>query len=267
MVKTRENDDIPLLFHIGWLPENQGKWISENLGPALKSSEFSDVKLFAGDDQRYTFPWWFEKINSSTPNAMDFVSGMAVHWYWDRTISPKLLDAAHNQFPDKIILNTESSVGDKPFQFHGPVLGSWSRAETYALAIIEDLQHHVGGWIDWNLVLNEKGGPTYTNYNFIDAAVILNSTTNSELYKQPIFYVLGHFSKFISPGSVRIAATLTGYKSGNIKTVAFLCPDNTVTVIFYNHSNRKRIIEFTDVERGTYEINLEPRSLTTFVFS
>lgn len=205
-------------------------------------------------------------MKNGASNAMDFVSGLAVHWYWDRLVTPQVLDAAHNQYPDKIILNTESSIGDRPGQFHGPVLGSWSRAEVYAMGIIQDLQHHVSGWIDWNLVLNERGGPSYVN-NFVDSAVILNSTTNDEFYKQPIFYSLGHFSKFIPPESVRIAANLSGYKSSTIKTVAFLCPDNTVTVIFYNDSNKDRIIEFTDELRGTYEIKLEARALTTFVFA
>lgn len=247
------------------MPENQGKWIAENLGPSLNNSEFRDIKLFAGDDQRYTYPWWFEHLNSHSPKAMEFVSGLAVHWYWDRMISPQHLNEAIDKFPGKILLNTESCIGDKPFEVHGPVLGSWSRAERYALGIIQDLQHHVAGWIDWNLLLDERGGPSYVN-NTVDAAVILNSTTHNEFYKQPIFYVLAHFSKFIPPGSVRISASLNGFRASNIKTVAFLCPDNKVSVIFYNHSDKKRLIEFTDILRGSFEINLEPRSITTFVF-
>lgn len=122
------------------------------------------------------------------------------------------------------------------------------------------------GWIDWNLILNEEGGPTYIN-NTVDAAVILNSTTSNEFYKQPIFYVLGHFSKFISPGSVRIEASLNGFRANNIKTVAFLNTDNTISVILYNHSDKSRIVDFTDDLRGSYEIQLEPRSITTFVYA
>lgn len=231
----------------------------------MNNSEFRDVKLFAGDDQRYTYPWWFTRLNHISSNAMDFVSGLAVHWYWDRLIPSSRLDQAHDAFPSKIILNTESCIGDKPYEVHGPVLGSWSRAERYALGIIEDLQHHVAGWIDWNLLLNERGGPTYIN-NTVDAAVIFNSTSGTEYYKQPIFYVLGHFSKFIPPGSVRISASLKGFNSNAIKMVAFLCPDNTITVVFYNNSNRKRLIQYTDELRGSFEIEIEPRSINTFIF-
>ncbi|XP_055305815.1 lysosomal acid glucosylceramidase-like [Sitodiplosis mosellana] len=251
---------------LGWLPENQGKWIGENLGPNLNNSEFRDIKLFAGDDQRYTFPWWFDRLNRLSPKAMDYVSGLAVHWYWDRLISPFMLDQTYNKYPDKMMLNTESCIGDKPFEVHGPVLGSWSRAERYALGIIQDLQHHVAGWIDWNLILNESGGPTYIN-NTVDAAVILNSTTKNEIYKQPIFYVLGHFSKFIPTGSVRIEANLNGFRASNVKTVAFLCPDNTITIILYNRSDKFRIIDFTDDLRGSYEIRLDPRSIASLTYA
>lgn len=105
--------------------------------------------------------------------------------------------------------------------------------------------------------------------NTIEAAIILNTTTNNEFYKQPIFYVLGHFSKFIPPGSVRIESTLSGSQIGTlyIKVIAFLCPDNTVTIILYNRSRKQRIIEFTDELRGSYEIKLEPQSISTFVYA
>lgn len=232
----------------------------------IQNSEFHDVKLFAGDDQRYTFPWWFDRMLRGSSKAMDYISGLAVHWYWDKFVPATLLDEAHEKYPDKIILNTESCDGDKPFQTHGPELGSWERAEKYSLAIIQDLQHWVGGWIDWNLILNEHGGPSYVN-NTVDAAIIVNTTSKSEFYKQPIFYVMGHFSKFILPGSVRIESKLSGFKSGNVKTVAFLCPDDTVAIIFYNHSDKKKIIDFTDDLRGSYQIELQPRSINSFIYA
>jgi glucosylceramidase len=57
----------------------------------------------------------------------------------------------------------------------------------------------VSGWIDWNLALNELGGPSWVE-NYVDAAVIVNATAD-EFYKQPMFYSLAHFAKFIRPGS------------------------------------------------------------------
>lgn len=251
--------------NLGWTPDNQGKWVAENLGPALRRSTFKDVKLFAGDDQRYSFPWWFERMNSSAPASMDYVDGFAVHWYWDKIAPVSLLEDAHRAFPDKIILGTEASSGDKPFQTHRPVLGSWSRAEDYAHSIIDDLEHSVSGWIDWNLILDDVGGPNYVK-NGVDAAVVLNSTTHSEFYRQPIFYVMAHFSKFIPPDSVRIDAKLST-SHASIRTVAFLCPDNTIAVVLLNGSKESKIIHYTDDSRGTYEFEIHAKSINTFIFA
>lgn len=66
---------------LGWLPRSQAKWVSENLGPALKQSEIlSNIKILAGDDQRYTFPWWFDQMYANYPESRKFVDGHAVHW-------------------------------------------------------------------------------------------------------------------------------------------------------------------------------------------
>jgi len=53
------------------------------------------------------------------------------------------------------------------------------------------LNHWYSGWIDWNLALDEKGGPNWV-MNYVDSPVIVNAT-GAEFYKQPMFYALGHF--------------------------------------------------------------------------
>lgn len=205
-------------------------------------------------------------MNVGSANAMDFVSGLAVHWYWDQFLSSYPLDSAHLKYPNKIILNTESAVGDKPWETRGPTLGSWARGEKYALRIIQDLEHYVGGWIDWNLILDESGGPNYIN-NTVDAAVIVNSTTHSEFYRQPIFYAMAHFSRFITTDSIRIESTLNGFRSGHIKAVAFLRPDEKIAIILYNRSDKTKFVSFTDDARGSFELELKPRSINSFLLA
>lgn len=233
----------------------------------LNASELRDVKLFVGDDQRYTLPIWPDQMIRGAKNVMDFVDGFAVHFYVDRFVPPFLLDLTHKKYPNKILLNTESSFGSIPGDGgRWPILGSWERAQKFALGIIQDLQHHVSGWIDWGLVLDETGGPSYVN-NSIDSPIIFNTTSKNEYYKEPIFYVMGHFSKFILPGSVRIDAKLSGFLSGKVKVVAFLRPDDVVAIVFYNQYNKQKIVEFTDEVRGSHKIELEPQSITTFLYA
>lgn len=250
---------------LGWTAKEQGKWLNEHLGPILANSDMRDVKLLIGDDQRYTLPWWPNEMNKATNNnVIKYVSGIGVHWYWDRFIPPNLLDQTHQMFPKQFILTTESCIGDKPGQTHGPILGSWSRAEQYATYIIQNLNHWSAGWIDWNLVLNEQGGPSYAN-NFVDAAIIVNTTTSDEIYKQPIFYVIGHFSKFVLPGCVRIDASVD---CRSVLFVAFTCPDRTVTVILYNKAKAAINLLYTDDRDGTtIELVLMPKSINTLVYN
>ncbi len=96
-------------------------------------------------------------MRESHPDAVQFLDGFAVHSYWNDFTPSFLLDQTHMLFPDKFILNTESCLGTgihvvdlkldallyniekiiidlgvKPWTFHGPLLGSWDRAEEYA---------------------------------------------------------------------------------------------------------------------------------------
>lgn len=118
-------------------------------------------------------------MEDASPGVLNYIDGLAVHWYWDVLFPASLLDQAHSKYPNKILLGTEASPGDKPWNFRGPVLGSWIRAEDYIQNILEDLNHWVSGWIDWNLVLDEQGGPNYVN-NFMDASIIANVTSKCD---------------------------------------------------------------------------------------
>lgn len=96
------------------------------------------------------------------------------------------------------------------------------------------LQHFLAGyngWIDWNLVVNSTGGPNNLNWN-ADAPCVLSANAK-EFYKQPFFYGIGHFSKFIVPGSVRIE-TQFGSTKHTLKVVAFRRPDNLIVISLYN---------------------------------
>ncbi|KAJ4448142.1 hypothetical protein ANN_10155, partial [Periplaneta americana] len=213
---------------MGWNPYTQRDWIKEYFGPLLKKSH-CNIKLVAIDDQRFMLPWWFN-ILMADEKVAEYIDGVGVHWYWDSWFPASLLDRTHTNFPDKFILATEASVGDKPWDFDKVKLGSWKRGEWYMEDILEDLNHWVTGWIDWNLALNPRGGPNWAN-NFVDAAVIVNSTAN-EFYKQPMFYALGHFSKFVPEGSVRIG--LYPQEANSVSAIAFHTPDNAVVIVLYN---------------------------------
>lgn len=214
---------------MGWNSTTQRIWIVENLGPALEQAGYQDVNLMILDDQRVLVPKWAREVFSD-PKALKYVSGIGVHWYADDVLDlPFALDQAHDEFPDKFILYTEACNGDKPWDLEKVMLGDWDRGQKYLHNIIEDLNHWVVGWTDWNLALDLKGGPNWAN-NLVDAPIIVNPETG-EFYKQPMYYALGHVSRFLPPGSVRVAL-----ESGKnpVFSVAFRRPDNSYAIILLN---------------------------------
>lgn len=96
--------------------------------------------------------------------------------------------------------------------------------------LFQQLQWNYIGWVDYNLVLDSTGGPSH--YNIHSPAPIILSKDEKSFKKTPYYYALGHFSKFIIPGSVRLH--LDTPFQWNVVTLAFLRPDNVKVVIIYN---------------------------------
>lgn len=85
-------------------------------------------------------------------------------------------------------------------------------------------------WLEWNLALNTQGGTNWKN-NFLDAPIIVNAAKD-EFYKQPMFYAIGHFSRFIKPGSRVLKANS---RSRTVEVLATIDKDeNHVVVVLFN---------------------------------
>nr|CAD7589816.1 unnamed protein product [Timema genevievae] len=204
-------------------------------------------------------------INEQMRNAS---SGLAVHFYMDSVNNTDILDRVHQDFPEKFILYTEACNGQflraldirtgKPV-----VIGSWERGEGYSTDIIQVLTHWGSGWVDWNLALNPDGGPNIEGI-FTDAQIIVNSTSD-EFYKQPIFYHLAHFAKFVPPGSRR--ADLTTEDGKGVEGVAFLTEDQVAVIVLLNRSENNLTVAITDKEQRNVEVLVEKRTIHTILYN
>ncbi|CAG2059122.1 unnamed protein product, partial [Timema podura] len=194
--------------------------------------------------------------------ANKVTSGVAIHWYLDILSSANHLDTAHEAFPDKFLLYTEACITHISTQV--PVyLGSWSRGERYMSSIIEVTNHWVVGWVDWNLVLDLDGGPNWAN-NTVDAPIIVNATAD-EFYKQPMFYALAHFSKFVPPGSVHIGLE-TENNSNFIENVAFVTEDGLKVIILQNKGYTNQSVVIRDADKGDLLVEAPSRSMHTIIY-
>ena len=152
--------------------------------------------------------------------------GTGFHWYsGDHFDNVKLHAEA---FPDKKLLFTEGTT----YPFDSTKVGEWHWGERYGESIIKDLNNGVVGWIDWNILLNEKGGPNHVS-NFCYAPIIANTRTD-ELQFMSSYYYLGHFSKFIRPGAKRIICSTS---HDDLLATAFINEDDQIVAVIMNQSD------------------------------
>ncbi|KAJ0066058.1 hypothetical protein NL108_001300, partial [Boleophthalmus pectinirostris] len=214
---------------LGFTPEEQRDWVALDLGPALQSSQFKHTHVLILDDNRLLLPHW-AKVVLSDVHAGRYIHGVAVHWYFDHFVPPEFsLGTTHHLYPEYYLFGTEACAGWSPLD-RGVKLGSWDRAEQYAHDILQDLNHYVEGWTDWNLALDQTGGPNWVK-NFVDSPIIVDAQ-NDIFYKQPMFYAMAHFSSFLWRGSQRVGVSAS-FKT-ELEYTVFIRPDGAVVLLILN---------------------------------
>lgn len=200
--------------------EQERDFIKQHLGPALKEAFGTDIKLLVWDHNRDVM------VERVTPiyedkEASAFVWGTAFHWYGPESFEQ--VGITKRLFPDKHLLFTEGCIEG------GPRPGSWDTGARYARNIIGDFLQGNEGFIDWNLVLNEQGGPNHVG-NFCDAPILYDRIHQKIVYNSS-YYVIGHFSKYIVPGSTRVE--ITSPLPEGIQAVAYQRPDQQLVLVLH----------------------------------
>jgi glucosylceramidase len=202
--------------------QDERDFVKNFLGPTLKNSSFSNVKLLVWDHNRGIM-YQRAKVIYDDPEAAKYVWGTAFHWYvGDHFQNVKQV---HEAFPDKNLLFTEGCT----YPFKTENIPDWKHGENYAISIINDLNNSTVGWIDWNIILDETGGPNHVS-NFCFAPIIADTKTGKLSYMNSYYY-MGHFSKFIRPGAKRIVCSSN---DDNLQATAFLNMDKSIAVVVLN---------------------------------
>ncbi|XP_076227405.1 lysosomal acid glucosylceramidase-like isoform X2 [Nomia melanderi] len=249
----------PYVISMGWTPETMAEWVANNLGPTLAASKSNQTVILALDDDRYLLPYFVVPILGQESSSK-YTVGTAVHWYFPFEAPITVLDETHDLFPNKIILMTEASQG--PTYWGRPTMASdmWDLGARYMLSIMQYLNNWSVGWIDWNLVLDREGGPSWAR-TILNAAIVVNPEKD-EFYKLPMYYGIAHVSKFVDRGSVRVSIDDTD----TIKTAAFTTPSKEVVIVLYNTESTPNSVTITDAEKGSIELKLSPLSMNTVVY-
>jgi glucosylceramidase len=169
----------------------------------------------------------------------------------------------HHLYPDTHLIFTEGCVEltdssvDKDDK--SGYLGAWGNGERYGRNIIGDFNNYSEGWIDWNLLLNEQGGPNHVE-NYCEAPIMYNRQTKCLIYNNSYYYI-GHFSRYIDIGAKRIKTQVSGE---NLHAVSFINNDGKRVVVVQNEGHVAKVTLVVDGLGA--ELSLANNSINTFVF-
>ena len=232
--------------------EQERDFVKHYLGPTVEKSPY-DVKILGWDHNRDII---VERAATMLldPEANKYIWGIASHWYVSEQFEN--LSIVHEMFPDKHLVFTEGCIegGPKPL--------AWHTGERYARNIIGDLNNHLEGFIDWNLILNEEGGPNHVK-NYCDAPILVDRNTQTIIYNSSYYYI-GHFSKFIRPEAKRIHAQSN--LPDKIYQTSYQNANGELVVVIQNESDNDQDITIVLNHQGQ-TLNLLKHSIITLVIS
>jgi glucosylceramidase len=238
--------------------EEERDFLKNYLGPTLEREGLGDRKIIVWDHNRDLIGHRADTIFSD-PEASKYAWGIGYHWYEVWTGS----DAKHNNlrnvheaYPDKPILFTEGTIEN----FDAGRYQYWPHAERYANDMINDFNVGVIGWTDWNILLDETGGPNHVG-NFCFAPIHADTTTGRLVYT-PTYYYIGHFSRFVAPGAKRVSTTVS---QSFLQAVSFANPDGTYATIILNKTDKPVSFNFY-VGDAEAEWVIPARAIQTITF-
>ncbi|CAD6199337.1 unnamed protein product [Caenorhabditis auriculariae] len=242
-------------------PEMERDFVKSLLGPALRSSIYGkNVSIIIVDDNRNQIPTYANVILADIDAAV-YVAGIGAHWYSDDYFGPELLTQVHNSFPDKFILGTESCPGWQSWAVK-PLLGSWDRAEQITADIIGDMNNWSTGFMDWNMALDPAAGPNWAN-NSADGPIIVFAN-QTEYYKQPVWYAMGHFSKFALPNGYKIDVQASVKSS--LQLTGFVNPDGSRVLVAFNNATdtaKTVVVKDTSNPNSYFQYSVGANTITT----
>jgi glucosylceramidase len=233
-------------------------FLKNHLGPTLEKEGLGDKKIIVWDHNRDLIT---NRANTilGDPEAAKYVWGTGFHWYETWTGSgPNFenLGRVKESFPDKELMFTEGcneNFNRKKYQY-------WPNAERYGNSMINDFNNGTAGWTDWNILLDENGGPNHVeNFCF---APIHGDIQKGELVYTPTYYYIGHFSKFIKPGAKRVS---TACSRTFLQSTTFVNLDGSYATVIMN-STDKNIDYKLYVYDQMIELSIPARAIQTVVY-
>ncbi len=238
--------------------EEERDFLKNYLGPTLEKNGLGDLKITVWDHNRDLITQRASTILDD-PEAAKYVWGIGFHWYENWSGGEPMFEnvaSVNETYPDKNLLFTEGTVE----RFSYDQLQRWSNGERYGRSMIHDFNNGTVGWTDWNILLDENGGPNHVG-NFCFAPVHGNTKTGEVIYT-PSYYYIGHFSKFIKPGAKRIGSVAS---RSQLLTTSFVNPDGSIVTVVMNDTDRP-VTYFLQVNNQKTETTIPANAIQSLIY-
>lgn len=232
-------------------PEEEMDFAVNYLFPTLKRNQLNTKILIWDHNKEKLFTRSLAELKDN--KALEAISGIAFHWYTGDHFEN--IELTHNAFPGKLLFHTEGCTGYSKFNPKEEV----KNAEIYGHDILGDLNSGIHAFIDWNLILDNKGGPNH-KLNYCNSPVMINKEKDDYI-KNLTFYYIGHFSKFIQTGAKRIA--FSKYTS-DIEITSFINPDNSIAVVLMNRNDFNKEYNLV-IKDNIIHDNLDSHAIVTYL--
>ncbi|HEV7892881.1 MAG TPA: glycoside hydrolase family 30 protein [Pyrinomonadaceae bacterium] len=238
--------------------EEERDFLKNYLGPTMRREGLGDKKIIAWDHNRDLI---YQRASTilADPEAARYVWGIGYHWYEPWSGGDPMYDnvrLVYETFPEKHLVFTEGCNDS----FDMKRINDWKLGEHYGHSMINDFNNGTAAWTDWNVLLDEEGGPNHVK-NFCFAPLHADTRTGRLIYTNAFHYI-GHFSKFIRPGAKRIASSPS--RSALLST-AFMNADGKVSAVVMN-PGEKEVAYYLWLDGQAAEVKSPPRSIQTLVF-
>lgn len=232
--------------------EEEKAFIRDYLWPSLVDHGLADIELYIWDHNKERAFEWAQIIIDEETDHM--IAGVAFHWYSGDHF--EALNMIRERFPSKKLLLSEACIEYSKFSSDDCL----NNAQKYAHDLIGNLNAGMNTFLDWNLVLDEVGGPNHVK-NYCDAP-FLYDTKRHILCPGSIQSYLWHFSHFLEPGAVRIG--MTRY-TDDLEATAFQAEDKTALVVL--NRTGKALPAYIRIENEVAMVRLPTQSISTGIIS
>jgi glucosylceramidase len=210
--------------------EEERDFLKLYLGPTMKKHGLDNKKIIVWDHNRDLMNQR-ARVIFDDPVAAKYAWGMGFHWYEDWSGGEQMYNnvaKVHEDYPTKNLIFTEG-CNDK---FTAEKYQFWANGEKYGRSMINDFNNGTVAWVEWNILLDEKGGPNHVG-NFCFAPIHADCTKDSLIYT-PSYYYIGHFSKFIRPNAKRVSTVCS---RSQLLTTSFVNENKTMVTVVMNQSD------------------------------